>query len=187
MRDWRSLWTSVGVPDEGAPTAEGRLGVIGLMALACVSLATIEVVDPPPRLIWNASESAPVGLYWVRADSHLQAGDLVLVWLSETARVLAAERSYLPLNTPGIKRIAAVAGDVVCVRNDLVLIDETLVARALRIDRNGRELTPWWGCRALEPGEIFLLNDAPASFDGRYFGPSYGRDIIGGLVPLWTF
>lgn len=187
MRNWRSLWKSVGVP-ERAPMPEGRLGVIGIMTLSCVSLATIEDVDPPPRLVWNASESAPVGLYWLRRDSHLQVGDLVLAWLPETARMLAAERSYLPLNTPGVKRIAAVPGDVVCVRNDLVLINEALAARALRVDRSGRALTPWWGCRALEPGEIFLLNDAsPASFDGRYFGPSYGRDIIGGLVPLWTF
>jgi conjugative transfer signal peptidase TraF len=153
-----------------------------------VSLATIQVVDAPPRLVWNASESAPIGLYWVREDKHLQLGDLVLAWLPDTARVLAAKRSYLPLNTPGVKRVAALAGDVVCIRNGLVLVNEGLAGRALHVDRNGRELTPWWGCRALEPDEVLLLNEgSAASFDGRYFGPSRGRDIIGKLVPLWTF
>ena len=49
MRDWRSLWASVGVPEQPF-TPEGRLGVKGLMALACVSLATIEVVDPPQHV-----------------------------------------------------------------------------------------------------------------------------------------
>jgi type IV secretory pathway protease TraF len=124
----------------------------------------------------------------VRHVDRLEIGDLVLAWLPDEARVLAAQRSYLPLNTPGVKRVAALAGDVVCVRNGFVLINEGLAARALNVDRDGRELTPWWGCRALEPGEILLLNDgSAASFDGRYFGPSRARDIVGKLVPLWTF
>jgi conjugative transfer signal peptidase TraF len=187
MHDWRSLWESVGAPERPfSPPA--RLSVIGIMVLACISLATIHAVDPPPRLIWNATESAPIGLYWVRKDNRLEIGDLVLAWLPDTARVLAAERSYLPSNTPGVKRVAALAADVVCVRNGFVLINEGLAARALDKDTNGRELTPWWGCRALEPGEVLLLNDdSAASFDGRYFGPSRARDIIGKLVPLWTF
>ncbi len=186
MHDWRSLWESIGAPERPF-TPEGRLSVIGVMLLACVSLATIHVLNPTPRLIWNATESAPVGLYWVRHVDRLEVGDLVLAWLPDEARVLAAQRSYLPLNTPGVKRVAALAGDVVCVRNGFVLINEGLAARALNVDRNGRELTPWWGCRALEPGEILLLNDgSAASFDGRYFGPSRARDIVGKLVPLWT-
>jgi len=186
MHNWRSLWESVGAPERPF-SPQARLGVIGITVLACVSLATIHVVDPPPRLVWNASASAPVGLYWVRRDKHIQLGDLVLARLPDTARALAAERSYLPSNTPGVKRVAALTGDVVCVRNGLVLVNEGVAARALNKDSSGRELTPWWGCRALEPGEVLLLNEAPGSFDGRYFGPSRGRDIIGKLVPLWTF
>lgn len=187
MHDWRSLWESVGAPERPF-SPEGRLSVIGVMLLACVSLATIHVLNPTPRLVWNASESAPVGLYGVSPADRLGVGDLVLAWLPHDARVLAAERSYLPANTPGVKRVAALAGDVVCVRNGFVLINEGLAARALNADRKGRALTPWWGCRALQPGEVLLLNDgSAASFDGRYFGPSRASDIIGKLVPLWTF
>ena len=187
MHDWRSLWESVGATERPfAP--EARLGVIGMMVLACVALATVHTLKPTPRLVWNASASAPVGLYSVRPIDRLEVGDLVLAWLPDEARALAAERLYLPLNTPGVKRVAALAGDVVCVRNGVVLINEGVAAIVLERDSRGRKLTPWWGCRALLPREVFLLNtDSPASFDGRYFGPSRVRDVVGKLAPLWTF
>lgn len=187
MLKWHSLFDSDGAP-EPSFSPEARLTVIGVTLLACVSLATIQVLDPAPRLVWNATGSAPVGLYGVRLIDRLEVDDLVLAWLPHDARVLAAQRSYLPLNTPGVKRVAAVAGDAVCVRNGFVLINESLAAHTLDKDSDGRELTPWWGCRVLEPDEILLLNDgSAASFDGRYFGPSAREDVIGKLVPLWTF
>jgi len=186
MTDWRSLLTSIRAAERPF-SPQARLAVIGLTVVACVSLATVQVLRPTPRLVWNASASAPVGLYWVEPVDRLELGDLVLAWLPDDARVLAAERSYLPLNTPGVKRVAALAGDIVCVRNGFVLVNEGLAARASDKDSKGRELTPWWGCRALLPGEVLLLNDdSAASFDGRYFGPSHAHDIVGKLVPVWT-
>ena len=45
---------------------------------------------------------------------------------------------------------------------------------------------PWWrGCRRLKRHEYLLLNDAPRSFDSRYFGPVNASAIIGKAVPLW--
>jgi type IV secretory pathway protease TraF len=33
---------------------------------------------------------------------------------------------------------------------------------------------------------IFLLmTETPDSFDGRYFGPTLGQDVIGRATPLW--
>lgn len=187
MHDWRSLFESVGAPARPL-SPQGALGAIGVMAFACVALATIHVVDPPPRLVWNASASSPVGLYWVRLDDTVARGDLVLAWLPDTARIEAAARGYLPHDTPAVKRVAAVAGDVVCVRNSTVMVNDRAAARALAADAQGRTLRAWWGCRALAADEVLLLTEgAAASFDGRYFGPSLRRDIVGKLVPLWTF
>jgi len=56
------------------------------------------------------------------------------------------------------------------------------------MDREGRPLPAWQGCRPLAPGEVFLLMaNIPASFDGRYFGPIPRAAIIGRLVPLCTW
>jgi conjugative transfer signal peptidase TraF len=159
-----------------------------LAVVVCLSLVTVQLMQPRPRLIWNASASAPVGLYWLRDKRDLKRGDLVLVWLPGAARTLAAERAYLPSNTPAIKRVAGLAGDTVCVKNSAVMINDRVLGARLPVDRLGRPLAVWWGCRALEAHEIFLLNDgSAASFDGRHFGPSQRRDVIGRLVVLWTF
>jgi conjugative transfer signal peptidase TraF len=150
------------------------------------ALVTSASLVPTPRLVWNASASAPIGLYW-RVAGALSRGDLVLARAPLWARKLAAERSYLPLNIPIIKRVAAVAGNVVCAAGDAIVIDGRLVAHRLTSDRMDRPLPRWEGCETLGAGEFFLLMaDVPDSFDGRYFGVTERRDIIGRLVPLWT-
>ena len=37
----------------------------------------------------------------------------------------------------------------------------------------------------LGPDEVLLLGAAPRSFDGRYFGVTSRRDILGRAVLLW--
>ncbi len=58
-----------------------------------VSFVAIALADPFPRLIWNASASAPIGLYRIHPDRDPPAGALVAVappkWL---ARWLSARR-----------------------------------------------------------------------------------------------
>ncbi|MEZ5831655.1 MAG: S26 family signal peptidase [Dongiaceae bacterium] len=149
-------------------------------------LAVSASLATTPRLVWNASASAPIGLYW-RPDGAPSRGDLVLARAPLWARTLAAERRYLPLNVPVIKRVAAVSGDVVCAAGDAIFIDDRFVAQRLAADRMGRPLPTWEGCETLGTGEFFLLMaDVRDSFDGRYFGVTERRNIIGRLVPLWT-
>lgn len=162
-----------------------RALVFGVTMLSV--LATSATLVPTPRLVWNASASAPIGFYW-RVAGPPSRGDLVLARAPFWARKLAAERRYLPLNVPILKRVAAVAGNVVCASGDALFIDGRLVARRLATDRMGRPLPQWEGCETLGAGEFFLLMaDVPVSFDGRYFGVTERRDIVGRLVPLWTW
>ncbi len=156
-----------------------------LFGLGCVGLTTF--VRPAPLLLWNASASAPIGLYRVIAASPIRRGDLVLVRAPDNVRDLAAARGYLPLSVPLVKRIAALAGDVVCILDDEVIVDGETVARRLNRDHSGRPLPRWDGCRTLHFDEVFLLMAAvPDSFDSRYFGPVPLSAMIGRLVPLWT-
>lgn len=161
-----------------------RVLVFGVTMLSV--LATSASLVPTPRLVWNASASVPIGAYW-RVAGAPSRGDLVLARAPFWARQLAAERRYLPLNVPIVKRVAAVEGDVVCASGEAISIDGRLVAHRLTADTMGRVLPRWEGCETLGASELFLLMaDAPDSFDGRYFGVTERRDIIGRLVPLWT-
>lgn len=141
---------------------------------------------PAPRLVWNVSASAPIGLYRVLPGKPVR-GDLVLVQAPGSLRQLAADRGYLPSNVPLVKRIVAAGDDVVCAAGDAISINGRVVAERLARDRLGRPLPSWSGCHLLDGGEAFPLMEGIAdSFDGRYFGPIPTSAIIGRLVPLWV-
>ena len=156
--------------------------VMGLGSLAWATFAT-----PMPRVIYNASDSVPVGWYRIGPPRALRVGSFVLVHLPAAPRTLAARRGYLPWRIPLLKRIGAMAPQAVCVRGGIVHIDGVRVAITLPVDGAGRRLTPWRRCRRLQAGELFLLSTSnPASFDSRYFGPVKASAVIGLAQPLWT-
>jgi len=154
-----------------------------LFGLGLIGLATL--ARPAPWLVWNASASAPIGLYRVLPGKPIR-GDLVLVRTPSSVRQLAAERGYLPQNVPLVKRVAALDGDIVCAADDVISVNGRVVAERLARDRLGRPLPAWTGCHLLDDGEVFLLMEGVSdSFDGRYFGPVRRAAIIGRLAPLW--
>lgn len=165
-------------------TTRGQV-LAGLVGSALVALAAPLVFDPAPRLVWNASASAPVGLWRIRPGAPIRVGDNVLAEPPPAARRLAAQRHYLPANVPMIKAVAAVSGDTACAVGASIQVNGRPVARRRVADRTGRKL-PWWsGCQRLSGGAVLLLNPAPDSFDGRYFGPVGKGAIIGRATPLW--
>jgi conjugative transfer signal peptidase TraF len=140
---------------------------------------------PAVRIVYNASDSAPRGLYIVSPAADLQVGDYVVARLPEATANFAATRDYLPRFVPVLKQIAALPGQQVCIRNGSVYVDGTAVARTLNEDGKRRPLSPWKACRPLVDGEIFLLNSGnPASFDSRYFGPVDVSFVRGRAVHL---
>lgn len=164
-----------------------RLCLRGALVALGIGALTLTIVRPPlPRLVWNASASAPIGLYRVMPGAPVSTGDMVVAWLPADARALAAHRRYLPANVPAVKRIAAGPGARVCAIGDTIRIDGRAVATRLLADRLGRPL-PWWeGCHVLGRDERFLLMaGSAASFDDRYFGVSRTADIVGKAVLLW--
>ena len=139
-------------------------------------------------LFYNPSASAPQGFYWRHPFATYRTGEYAFVHLPAAPAALAAQRGYLPTNVLLLKPIAAVHGDVVCVRHGLAFINGHPVARLLTRDAHGRPLQPWPGCRSLEADEVFLLShNSPASFDGRYFGPVHYPDLRGVATALWTW
>jgi conjugative transfer signal peptidase TraF len=164
-----------------------RDGIFALTGLGVALAIASSLVDVQPILVWNPTASASRGLYRIAPPSGLQPGDLVLLRPDPASAAIYAERGYLPLGVPLLKRIGALGGMRVCEHAGEVAIDDRHVADALPIDGRGRPMTPWAGCRTLSDGELFALNaDVPASLDGRYFGPSLVSSVIGRAVPVWT-
>lgn len=152
--------------------------VAAVLLLAAALGATL-LWPPRPVLVWNASASAPIGLYAIRYPAGAETGDIVLAHMPPAWRQLAGERRYIPVNVPLVKRVAARESDRVCALGHRIWVNGRGVAERRRRDGLGR-LLPWWtGCVILGSGELFLLMESSTSFDGRYFGPTGRRDIIG--------
>jgi conjugative transfer signal peptidase TraF len=163
-----------------------RLGRRIAITTACIGALLISTAwRPAPRLVWNASASAPIGLYWVTPGALIQPGDMVIAQAPARFRRLAAERRYLPMNVPLVKHVVAFAGDDVCALGQTISVNGRPIAERRRVDSKGRPMPTWTGCIRLRGRQIFLLMDDRASFDGRYFGPTENTDVVGKATLLW--
>ncbi|MBC9250967.1 peptidase [Pseudomonas alcaligenes] len=167
-----------------------RLVLATLCACGLAALAWASFVPPDIRVVYNASDSVPLG--WYRVDppglrtDPTQDGRIVLIRLPGVVAAFAEQRGYLPMHIPLLKRVGAVTPQEVCVVDRIVRIDGVPVAAVLRTDQLGRPLRAWSGCRRLRPGELFLLSTTnQASFDSRYFGPVGASAVLGVAYPLW--
>jgi conjugative transfer signal peptidase TraF len=162
-------------------------GPIAGMVLGVTALVAAAYLKPATRLVYNPTDSAPRGWYLVVPLIRAHPGDYVVAFLPSDTATLAATRGYLPRSVPILKQIAAVDGQRVCIRDTVVYIDDTAVARTLDTDSKHHPLTAWAHCRHLIGAELFLLNARnPASFDSRYFGPLDESFVRGRAIPLAT-
>jgi conjugative transfer signal peptidase TraF len=150
---------------------------IGLLAIAAPRAGH-------PHLVWNASDSVPIGLYRLVQRAPL-VGDLAIVRLPVAVRALARARGYLGADALLLKPVAAGPGDIVCRHGMTVSINGIIAARARDADAPGRPLPRWNGCVTLAEGQVFLLAAVPDSFDSRYFGPVDRTHVLGSGHPLW--
>lgn len=162
------------------------VAIAALIGCIAAPLAATMLWEPPVLFVWNASASAPVGLYRLGAGGPIRRGDMVVAWTPQRARSLAASRRYVPANVPLVKRVAAVGGDRVCAFGADISINGNRAAVRHRLDPAGRVMPRWTGCRLLSGGEYLLLMDNPISFDGRYFGVTDSSDIVRRAELLWA-
>ncbi len=164
-----------------------RLGWTCFVAIGTAPVGVTIARPPLPRLVWNASASAPVGLYAVSPGAPISVGDMVIAWPPPAARRLAAARAYLPAGVPLVKRVAAGPGDRICAAGDAITINGVAVTNRARTDGQGRPMPSWSDCRWLHAGDyLLLMRDVPTSFDGRYFGVTEASQIIGPATLLWA-
>lgn len=143
--------------------------------------------DPPPKVVWNASASVPVGLYAVQPLDRLEVTRLVAAKPPAALAAFLSDGGYLGDGALLLKRVAALPGQTICRDGAAISVEGVVWAEARERDRNGRILPTWSGCRVLAEGQVFLLNwGEPDSIDGRYFGPLPVSSLIGHAMPLWT-
>jgi conjugative transfer signal peptidase TraF len=152
-----------------------------ISALAVAALTAKPLINPVPLFIWNASNSVPIGWYFVRKRQP-NLGEIAVIQQPEWVEIYASARGYLPLQTPLLKPVRAIKGSIVCRFERYVFIDGNMVARAKYLDTNHRMLPVWKGCRTLKSDEVLVLGQHRGSFDSRYFGPINRTQVLGTAV-----
>jgi conjugative transfer signal peptidase TraF len=159
--------------------------------LACAFLAAILGLG----LHVNLTASAPRGLYRAIAEPPTR-GALVVACVSPEAAALGRARGYLgPGSCPGgvepvLKPVVAVAGDVVELRPEAVMVNGRCLpgSASATADHFGRPLPhAAWGRHILGRDELWLVSTRVAnSWDSRYLGPFSDSQVRAVAVPVWT-
>ena len=123
------------IPPHPRLRLRARIVLASLSACGLAALAWAAFVQPLPRLVYNPSDSVPIGWYRIGSSDALHVGAIVLTTLPPDVAALAAQRRYLPARVPLLKRVGAVAPQHVCVFDALVWIDGVPVAAVLAADR----------------------------------------------------
>jgi conjugative transfer signal peptidase TraF len=146
----------------------------------------------------NHTASLPVGLWRITLlRGAIARGDIVSVCPPDTADFRAARaRGYVPYGScpggyePLLKPVAAIAGDIVSVTPDGLLVNGGVLpgSAPLPADSAGRPLPGYpVGTFTVVEGQLWLVsNYNAASFDSRYFGAMPASLVTGVARPLWT-
>jgi conjugative transfer signal peptidase TraF len=174
----------------------GRLGarqVIVLVVAFAVALAVN--LAPASSLRVNLGSSMPRGLYRLTSFPPLR-GSLVSFCIEPSRAAIAIERGYVSAGRcpsgaePLLKRVVAVAGDVVTSSKRSVEVNGTLIAGSATLSRDssGRPLAHHpFGLHRLAQGELWVFSPTTRSWDSRYFGPVRGHQVVAVVEPLLTF
>jgi type IV secretory pathway protease TraF len=163
----------------------GHRWTLGWTLLGGLALIAPVAASWSPQLVWNATASAPEGLYRLQAGRPPAVGDWAAVQPTKPLATWLASRGYLPDGVLLIKRVAARSPSQVCRQGRAVTVDGRLVAWAEPRDRAGRPLPVWRGCLVLAEHDLFFLNPAAGSLDSRYFGALPRAAVVGLAEPLW--
>ena len=163
-----------------------RYSITCITAFATIGLGLLAVkplVNPTPFVIWNASESVPLGMYFVSKHQPV-LGKIAVIKPSEWVQIYTSSRGYLPQNVWLLKPVFAAHPSIICRFGRYIFVDGKLVAKSRIHDQEHRLLLAWKGCKALKPEEVFVLAKPRASFDSRYFGPVKREQIVGTAISL---
>lgn len=162
--------------------------------LVVASLFSLRLALEHAGLRVNLTASEPRGLY-LTEQKPWRRGSLVVFRLPASLSAIALERGYaFPGPTAdtameGLKRVAALPGDIVVLSRDGVSVNGTLwpASKPLAQDSSGHSIHHYpFGIYRVRRGEVWLLSDNPRGWDSRYFGPIPLYNIICSAKPLLT-
>jgi conjugative transfer signal peptidase TraF len=157
---------------------------VTVLAIAGITFVAVKpLIIPVPLVIWNDSESVPIGWYYV-AQHPPKIGVIAVIKPANWVQIYAVSRGYLPKDVWLLKPVFAFHPSIICRFGSHVFVNGKQVAKAKSMDKMSRVLPVWRGCVALSSTQYFVLGRHRDSFDSRYFGPVEQNQVVGTGFPL---
>jgi type IV secretory pathway protease TraF len=151
--------------------------------IAATGLLLSTIGGTNPLCIWNASNSAPKGLYRLQPEIALSVTELMAAQPADVLATFLDLDGYLPIGVPMVKRVVALPGQTIC-RNDLSMASR-LGRRTNATGEGVRSSLAWM--LIIADGDVFVMNWQPVgSLDSRYLGSLLASAVIGRAVSAWT-
>lgn len=164
-----------------------------LLSIVMVFTSTLTVQVLGFHLV--TTPSLPRGLYRT-ITLPFTPGTLVVFCPSPALIAIGKARGYLAWGTcpgavqPLVKPIGAVAGDIVEIQPDSILVNGIPLPHSATVshDAHGRPLPHMpWGTYHVAVDEFWVFSThIPTSWDSRYFGPISRASILSAAQPVWT-
>lgn len=174
---------SAPLPDRSGRTSR-YIYLRSLPPIALLLLLAAAADRAPSAALINESPSIARGIY-LRVSGGPIRGAVVALAPPPSARSYLRSQNA-PADLRLLKRVAAIAGDHVCVDDRGLIAPHRLVPIQGR-DGRGGSLPSWVGCGPMGEGEILVLGDTVGSFVSRYFGPVKTEHLDGVFRPLLTW
>jgi conjugative transfer signal peptidase TraF len=172
-----------------------KFAVLYVLITSLCLLTFVFVVFHSLGCLVNRSSSLPGHVYRItslKEDEPLKISDIVLIDLSRISNPVidrGLERGYVSgvWNQPMLKRIGAVPGDSVTLKDGFLLVNGEAAAKITVASRDsfGGELSPWLTPLTLPPNQYWLTSEPERGFDSRYFGPIHRNAFTHRAEPVF--
>ena len=168
-----------------------------IFSLIVAIVTVIATVKSSGLVVYNITNSMPLGLYYVVSDKAQDAQKNELVTICPAKRediVIATKIGYLELKekgncwiTPLLKRVIAKEGDNVLINENGIYVNGILIRRSkpFEKDRQGNSLHIAYMNRKLNKCEFIVNTDSRYSYDSRYLGVFHCDELRQIVIPTF--
>lgn len=136
-------------------------------------------------ITYQATPSMPKGFYLIEPAKTIKKGDIVIFRPPKSTLNFLLKHKWIPNSGLLMKHIVAVFGDKVVEQKGTIWINNQKTGPVYKYYAPGKILPNSNFQGVLQPHQYLLMSTRiKRSFDGRYFGPVSGKDIVGKAIPL---
>ena len=158
---------------------------LALLFIAAIFLTVGLLKKHGYAITYAVTVSMPKGWYLIVSPEKIARHDIVQFKPPEQALNFLHKEHLIPRSDLLLKYVVGLPDDFVCNKNGVILVSQKKFGTVYQFDSKGIKLPKSSFCGKLGHDQYLLLSDrVKNSFDGRYFGPIYKKDIIGRAVLL---